>query len=427
MSTLAGILIACQCAAAAPDEAQDPARFGPLFANAKIIQMMANPGEKLRAGPLTLFVDPVTHQACKEVTVDPAKNLVIPALYRDPSTGKVVHVYLLRPVGGTTDRFAVRGTGSSTLLVIPDKLGTNPIDKRTFWVRGGRDGRKFVRQVSYYEVVAYTSKDAFLAIASSGGGLQPGQIDGVGFGDAGSEPVEIPGEKKDGYGAGIKTSKSVAETGETVTVTTTIDAAGSDAEREFMVRYSAPQANPPTAGEIVRGDGTSTQVFQTTQPGELRIRASVTRVRSVVNGTVERDPDTAILDPNEPVIAPNEYTWTQTPQGWTTPQSVPTSVSGGGGSGNRSWIAPTAIAVGAGATAVVVVTAIATGKKPDPAKPDSVTKVTVELEDWQVNEKDAEAVSKGRDAMTKVNVDPTAANTGAGDSLVVITAKIVED
>lgn len=147
------------------DEAEDQDR---LFRNAQIVRMMAGKGDRIFAGPLTVLVDPVSHQAVKEVKVDPSTNQLIPALYRHPGDRERTSVFLIRPMDGKSDKAVYRTIGEQTLMVIPDDLGNRDIRKRTFWTRGQRDGRKYVRQIGYYEIVAYSSRDAFVASTTSG-------------------------------------------------------------------------------------------------------------------------------------------------------------------------------------------------------------------------------------------------------------------
>ncbi|GEM_PF-5846876 len=141
-----------------------------LFQNAQIVRLMARKGEKVCAGPLTLLIDPVTHQPVKSVVVDPAKNQLIPAVYRHPGEADRVSVFLLRPMEGRSEKAVYRGNGAEMLLVIPDNLGDRDVRKRSFWSEGRKDGRRHVRQVTYYEIVAYTSRDAFAAYRCEGAG-----------------------------------------------------------------------------------------------------------------------------------------------------------------------------------------------------------------------------------------------------------------
>ncbi len=152
-----------------------------LFRNATIVQLMAEKGEKIHAGPLTVFIDPETHKPVKSVVADPAKNLLIPAIQKRAGGKKSAGIYLVRPVSGRASKAVFRSIGGEMHVVVPDQLGSIPIRERTFWIKGRKAGRRFVRQVGYYEVIAYTSRDAFLR-----GTVSLDRIDGVGWKDRGS-------------------------------------------------------------------------------------------------------------------------------------------------------------------------------------------------------------------------------------------------
>lgn len=133
-------------------------------AGAKIICMLAEKGEKLHAGPLTVLIDPATNATCKQVVVDPTSQALIPAVYRAPGEKKT-SVFLIKPISGTGDRARYRQHGDELLVVVPDDLGARDIRKRTFWLTGEREGRAYVRQLSYYEIVAYTARDSFTVVS----------------------------------------------------------------------------------------------------------------------------------------------------------------------------------------------------------------------------------------------------------------------
>jgi len=131
-----------------------------LFRGSKVVQLLAAKGETIFAGPLTVFIDPSTHRLCKEVVADPGRQL-IPAIYRYPGGQNRVALYLIRPILARPKEAVFRGSGNELLLLVPDNLGKRDVRKRTFWIEGQREGRRFVRELGFYEVVAYTSRDIF--------------------------------------------------------------------------------------------------------------------------------------------------------------------------------------------------------------------------------------------------------------------------
>lgn len=133
-----------------------------LFRNAKMVQLLVPPGGKVYAGPLTLFIDPDTHKAVKSVQINPSQNKLILAIQKRTGNRKSTGIYLIRPVFGRAKRAIFRSMGGESHIVVPDDLGSVPIKNRIFQVGGNRNGKKFIHRIGYYDVIAYTAKDAFL-------------------------------------------------------------------------------------------------------------------------------------------------------------------------------------------------------------------------------------------------------------------------
>ncbi len=213
-----------------------------LFRNAKMVQLLVPPGGKVYAGPLTLFIDPDTHKPVKSVRVNPSQNKLILAIQKRTGKRKSIGIYLVRPVFGRARRAIFRSIGGESHIVVPDDLGDVPIKNRIFKVGGERNGKKFIHGIGYYDVIAYTAKDAFLRPSIPLDG-----IDFISWKDGPNNP-----EKKieaEGIDIGIKPPPPTKK-GKQYEITGTVTAPG-ESEEELIIWIAYSEGNPQVRRQVI--------------------------------------------------------------------------------------------------------------------------------------------------------------------------------
>lgn len=271
----------------------DPVRAA---ASAKVVHMLAAKGDRISAGPYSLLIDPKTNAITREVVANPESQDLIPALHRNPNTGKV-SMYFLKPVDGNADRARHRCFGDGMLAVVPDDLGNRDIKKRAFWVDGQSRAGRFVRQVSYYEVVAYTARDSLLDVTGFGTSAQGSFVpEKISWSD---KPGDVRQVDTAGWSIGMPRTPGTVKVGQTYEVLVPITITGGG---RLYVRCQTPNATPQVQEKIAQSSGDLTFQVQATQPGVIQSIVNVQEVTPVANAVPT---DTiGIRDPRDPVDVP---------------------------------------------------------------------------------------------------------------------------